>query len=317
MKNIWETVKKPVFILAPMENVTDTVFRQIVNQCGKPDIYFTEFTNVDGILSKGFERVAVRLQHTKIETPLIAQIWGNNPDSFYKAVKKIAPMGFSGIDINMGCPDRSIVKKGSCSALINNQTLAKEIILATKEAAGNLPVSVKTRCGTNQWITEEWLSFLLTLDLPAITLHGRIAKEMSHFPARWEEIGKAVQLRNSMQKSTLIIGNGDVMSYEDGLEKVKTYGVDGVMIGRGVFHNLWIFNPTVNSEAIPIQEKLSLLIKHITLFENTWEGRKPIEILKKFYKIYVLSMPNATEVRTRLMEYKTAEETIAYLRTIM
>lgn len=191
MKNIWQTLslkKKPILIMAPMEDVTDTVFRQIIVNCGKPDLFFTEFTNVSGLVSKnGYEKVARRLKFTKIEKPIIAQIWGNNPKDYEIAVKKIITMGYNGIDINMGCPDRKIVKKGSCSGLINNHELTKEIIETTQKAAGNLPISVKTRLGYEEYQTEDWIGYLLKFNLAALTIHGRFAKQMSKGEANWEE----------------------------------------------------------------------------------------------------------------------------------
>lgn len=315
MKHVWMTLKKPIFILAPMENVTDTVFRQIIASCGKPDLFFTEFTNTDGMFSMGKEKVIERLKFSNAERPIIAQIWGNNPKNYIKASKIIQQMGFDGIDINMGCPDKSIVKKGCCAGLMNNPNLAKEIILAAKEGAGQLPVSVKTRIGYSKIQTEEWIGFLLGQNLDAITIHGRTKKEMSKAKAHWDEIGKAVILRNTMKKNTLIIGNGDVKSYEDALCKQQEYGVDGVMIGRGIFNNLWIFNPSVDPTRLSIRDKLKLLIDHLELFDKTWGSKKPFDGMKKFYKVYTSAMPNASEFRLKLMGFKTPKETINYIKS--
>src|SRR5436190_3288770 len=207
MVNIWQSLKKPIYILAPMEDVTDTVFRRIVMQTGKPDLFFTEFTNVEGMFSKGDKKVNQRLQFTQKEKPIIAQIWGLKPENYFKAGKLLAEMGFDGIDINMGCPEKNIIKKGACSGLIHNPSLAKEIIHATKEAAGNLPVSVKTRIGFKEIQTEKWIGFLLEQNLAALTIHGRTAAEMSAVPAHWDEIGKAVERRSEKKLPTLIIGN--------------------------------------------------------------------------------------------------------------
>lgn len=314
MNNIWNTLKKPFLVLAPMENVTDTVFRQIVAYSGKPDLFFTEFTNADGMCSEGQETVIERLKFQEIERPIIAQIWGNNPKNYIKAAKIIQQMGFDGIDINMGCPDKSIVKKGCCSGLINNPNLAKEIILAARKEAGNLPVSVKTRIGYSKIQTEEWIGFLLEQNLDAITIHGRTKKEMSKVKAHWDEIGKAVVLRNTMKKKTRIIGNGDVKSYKEAMDKHQQYEVDGVMIGRGVLSNLWIFNPSVDPTRLSIRDKLKLLIDHIELFDKTWGSKKPFDGIKKFYKVYTSAMPNASEFRLKLMEFKTPQETITFLQ---
>src|SRR5258708_9488026 len=182
----------------------------MVIKIGKPYLFFTEFTNSAGLCSVGKTSIAKRLEFTPLERPIIAQIWGKEPKHFLKASKMIAEMQFDGIDINMGCPDRKIVQKGSCGGLIQNHELAVDIIHATKEAAGNLPLSVKTRLGFGKIETEKWISFLLSQELSAITIHARTVREMSKVPAHWEEIGKAVALRNQIDKNTLIIGNGDI-----------------------------------------------------------------------------------------------------------
>lgn len=309
MKNIWQTLKKPMMILAPMDDVTDSAFRRLVSEIAKPDLFFTEFANVDGLFSAGNKSVMRKLYFTAEERPLIAQIWGNNPENYEKAAHLIVEMGFSGIDINMGCPERSVMKKGSCAALINNPELTQKIIAATKKGAGGkLPVSVKTRLGTNKIITGEWIGFLLEQDLDALTIHGRTAKEMSAVPAHWDEIGKAVKLRDSLEKQTVIIGNGDVRSMEEAKEKVTQYGIDGVMVGRGVFENVWVFDPNKNPETVPTKERMALLLRHMELFAETWQGQKNFHILKKFFKIYVKGFEGASDVRVALMECKTPEE---------
>lgn len=323
MKNFWKDLEKPILIQAPMEDVTDTVFRQIIVKCGKPDVFFTEFTNVEGMCSKGREKVGKRLIFTPIERPIVAQIWGNNPKNYFETAKLIKLRGFDGIDINMGCPEKSVIKKGSCAALINNHSLAKEIILATREGAGGLrpaegglPISIKTRIGIKNIQTEEWASFLLGLNLDALVIHGRTATEMSDFPAHWDEIGKVVKLKNAMKLPTLIIGNGDVKSLSDAMEKYGKYKVDGIMIGRGIFENLWIFDKNIDPKKISHEEKLKLLIEHITLFDKTWGKTKNFSLMKKFYKIYINGRPDATVLRSKLMEFKTAQETLNFLKSI-
>ena len=309
MKNIWKELKKPIFILAPLDDVTDTVFRQIVGDLAPPDLYFTEFTSVDGMCSElGHEPVTRKLQFTEKERPLIAQIWGNDPEKFFKAAQMVKEMGFDGIDINMGCPEKSVVKRGMCSGLINNPTLAAEIIKATKEGSSGLPVSVKTRIGMREIQTEEWLGHLLKQDLAALTVHGRTVKEMSKVPAHWDEIGKAVKLRDKIAPQTLIIGNGDVESYADGLNKVKQYNVDGIMIGRGIFKNLWIFNKSGKKPDLSLKERLDQLLKHSRLFVETWGNNKSFAILKKFYKIYISDFEGAAELRAKFMETKDLSE---------
>ncbi len=316
MNSIWTKLKKPFFLQAPMEDVTDTAFRQIIAECGKPDLFFTEFTNADGLVSEGKYAVIRRLKYTEIERPIIAQIWGNTPDNYFKAAKLIKEMGFDGIDINMGCPVRAVVKKGFCAGLINNPNLAREIIIATKKGAGNLPVSVKTRIGYNDIKTEEWFTVLLETNLDAITVHGRTAKEMSKVPVHWDEIAKVVKLRDTLKKSTLIVGNGDIVTCDDAYEKIEKYELDGVMIGRGLFSNLWIFNENVRPEDVSFNDKLELLKKHLTLYKQTYGDTKKFDTMKKFYKVYISGIPNASELRLQLMECKTIDETIKAISEI-
>lgn len=304
---IWQQLPRPIFILAPMEDVTDTVFRRIISSVGRPALYFTEFTNVDGFFSSGRTQVTQRLLFTAEEKPLIAQIWGMKPENYFKAAQELEQMGFDGIDINMGCPQKDVISKGACSALINNHALAKEIIQATKEGAGKLPVSVKTRLGLKTNQRDEWISFLLEQDLAALTIHGRTASEMSIPPAHWDEIGKVVEMRNERGLTLPIIGNGDVGSLAEAEEKVATYGVDGVMIGRGIFHNPWLFAKK-KLEDITLEERFDLLLQHVDLFEKTWGNTKPFQILKKYFKIYIADFPGASDLRARLMEAKNGDE---------
>ncbi len=306
--DIWQTIPRPFFILAPMEDVTDTVFRQIIAEIGRPNLFFTEFTNVDGMFSRGESEVTKRLVFSKIEKPLIAQIWGITPENYYKAAKEIVDMGFEGIDINMGCPQEDVIKKGACSALMNNHPLTKEIIQATREGARKLPVSIKTRIGFKTVEIEEWLGFLLEQKLPALTVHLRTVREMSKVPAHWELMPDIVRLRNEIHKDTLLIGNGDVESLIDAKEKVTQTGIDGVMIGRGIFHNPWLFNEKIDIQSITLQDRLTLLSKHVALYEKIWQGKKPYQILKKYFKIYLSGFEGANEMRQEFMLTNTPEE---------
>lgn len=305
---IWDTLPKPLFVLAPMEDVTDTVFRQILLTTGRPDVFFTEFTNVDGLVSQGEKEVAKRLVFTLQEKPIVAQIWGMKPENYFKVAGKLADMGYDGIDINMGCPQADVVRHGACSALMKNHSLALEIIQATKEGSRGLPVSVKTRIGYATIQTEEWIGFLLDQDLPLLTVHGRTVKEMSKVPAHWDEIGKAVSIRNEKKLKTLIFGNGDVQSLGEAREKVREYGVDGVMIGRGIFHNPWLFNETINTETVSLEEKVQLLLKHVTLWQDTWADTKHFPILKKYFKIYVSGFDGAAEIRQEFMQAQNPQQ---------
>jgi nifR3 family TIM-barrel protein len=296
--NFWKTLPKPFWVLAPMEDVTDTVFRQIVASLGRPHVFFTEFTNVEAMANNASKG---RLEFTPSEHPIVAQIWGNNPTSFYEAAKTIKLMGFDGIDINFGCPERSIIKQGACSALIGQEKLVSEIIQATCEGAGGMPVSVKTRIGIKTIVTEEWIGFLLGQKLAAITIHGRTVTEMSDVPAHWDEIAKAVKIRKNQ---TLIIGNGDVKSLSEAREKIYQTGVDGVMIGRGIFENPALFAEKILSK----EEKLKLLREHIDMYEETWGNTKNFQILKKFVKTYISGFDGASEMRMQLMQAKNIDQ---------
>ena len=240
----WKKLKKPIFAMAPMANVTDAAFRRIIAKYGKPDVMFTEFVSCDGLMSVGREKLLVDFMFTEAERPIVAQIFGSKPDNFYKTALLIQELGFDGIDINMGCPDRNIEKQGAGAALMKNPKLAQEIIRETKRGAGKLPVSIKTRIGYNKNILSEWLLALLETEPAAIILHARTRKEMSSVPARWEVIADAVRIRDgydNTKNKTLILGNGDVKDLADAEEKIKATGADGVMIGRGIFGNPWLF----------------------------------------------------------------------------
>ncbi len=330
--SFWEQLPKPFSVLAPMEDVTDTVFRQIILKAGRPDVFFTEFTSVDGICSKGFEKVATRLKFTEIERPVVAQIWGNKPELFLQTAQIIFQMGFDGIDINMGCPDRAVLKQGCGAALSRKEYrgLVGEIIAATKEGSKGLPVSVKTRLGDRK--TEEgWVEFLLEQQLAVLTIHARTAKEMSLVPADWQKIQQIICEYNarlssemlagvpsvmgdmpalSVNKSsrrTKIIGNGDIKHLDD--PRIGGSGVDGVMIGRGVFENPFVF-----VRGLPERQKnLELLKDHLHLWQQTWGEVKHFAIMKKFFKMYVRDFDGAGELRAKLMEANTVEDALKLL----
>ncbi len=324
MNNFWQNINTPVLSLAPMEDVTDTVFREIVlgmSAPGKLNVVFTEFTSVEGMNHPdGRERVSERLVVNESErklldeknVKLVAQIWGRNPEIYNKVARYITEnYQFDGLDINMGCPVKKVIKTGSCSALIGEPQLAREIILATKEAT-HLPVSVKTRTGIKKHQTEEWITQLLETEPAAIILHGRTQKMQSEGEASWEEIGKAVNVRNQVSPLIPIHGNGDIFSMDDALLKVQETGVDGIMVGRGIFQNPWFFNP-VKIETTK-EERIQKLLEHTRLFQKTWGGIKNFNILKRFYKIYLNSFPGAAKLRSDLMEAKDYEDVYRYFK---
>lgn len=295
--------------LAPMEEVTDTVFRQLLCELGKPPLMFSEFVNVRHIYSQGFESAVQAIEYQEFEKPLILQIWGNEPELYEQAADLAYHLGYDGVDINMGCPQPKITKQNACSALINDRPLASEIIRATQAGAkGKIPVSVKTRIGFKQVVTKDWIGFLLDHDLEALTIHGRTSAQLSKVPADWSEIAKAVELRDQMKKSTMIIGNGDVLSLDQAEERVKETRVDGVMIGRGIFQDPWLFNPDRDIIELTKELRLKTLLRHVEIWQETWQGNRHYEQLKRFFKIYCSEFANASELRVRLMESKSVAE---------
>jgi tRNA-dihydrouridine synthase len=308
---------KPFFVLAPMDDVTDTVFRRIVADCAAPDLYFTEFVNVDGLQSAGRERVIKKLQFTAKEQPLVAQIWGKNPENFYTTAAELVEMGFVGIDINMGCPEKTVVKNGTCSALINDRPLASQIIKAVQAGAASaaaktgkapLPISVKTRLGFNE-IDLTWHEFLLSHNIDMLTVHGRTRTEMSEVPAHWDAIGQVRELRDRVAPDTLIVGNGDVISRQHGAGLAVQYGLDGIMVGRGIFHDPYLFAAASPWAGIAPLTRLELYEKHVRLFAETWQyGERPVRTLNRFCKVYINGFDGARELRDRLMAANSTTE---------
>ncbi len=306
---------KPFFVLAPMDDVTDTVFRQLIAELAPPDLFFTEFANVDALQSVGREATLRRLQFTAKEQPLIAQIWGLKPENFYKTAKELVEMGFDGVDLNFGCPDKNVVRNGTCSALIlpQNRELALEIIQATREGAPSLPLSVKTRLGFNE-IDFTWHELLLQQKLNALSIHGRTKKEMSNVPADWEKIGEIRKLRDQLSPTTIVIGNGDVMNRAQGLELAEKYGLDGIMIGRGIFHDPFVFTASSPWPNYTKEQRLALYRRHVELFEATYKKQeRKIHVLNKFCKIYINGFDGAKELREQLMKASSASELLDIL----
>jgi tRNA-dihydrouridine synthase len=320
---IWEKLPKPFFVLAPMDDVTDTVFRRVVAECAPPDVFFTEFVNVDALQSQGREATLKRLRFTDKERPIIAQLWGLKPENFRKSAAEIADMGYDGIDLNFGCPDKNVVRNGACSALIlpENRELALEIIQACREGAPALPLSVKTRLGFNE-IDHSWHELLFKQTLNALTIHGRTKKQMSKVPADWDEIGLVARLRDSLSPSTKVIGNGDVLTRAQGVELAEKHGLDGVMIGRGVFQDPFVFADPLASGSpwtdYTKEQKIALYRKHVELFAKTWKsplasGERKVHTLNKFCKIYINGFDGAKELRDKLMNAKSTDELLELL----
>ncbi|MFZ2205357.1 MAG: tRNA-dihydrouridine synthase [Minisyncoccia bacterium] len=330
VKNFWNELKAPFFCLAPMADVTDCAFRQIIAKYsrhgkvgGGPDVFWTEFVSADGLAHpEARKKLVIGLKFSKNEHPIVAQIFGSNPDNIRSAAALCAKLGFDGIDINMGCPDKTIEKQGSGAASIKDPKHALQIIRAAKEGSGGLSISVKTRIGYNKNEIETWIPELLKENLAALTVHLRTRKEMSLVPAHWDLMPRIVELRNKINKDTLIIGNGDVLNLVDAKEKVKKSGCDGAMLGRAIFGNPWLFDSApkrsdlknlkrsdLDEVHIPtIKEKLKVLIEHTKLFEKTLGKHKNFAIMKKHYKAYCNGFEGAKELRIKLMEAENAKQ---------
>lgn len=308
--NIWETLPKPFFILAPMEAVTDTVFRHVVKQAAAPDIFFTEFTNATGWVHAGEKAVRGRLYKTDDEHPIIAQIWGGEVDDMSQLAAHCRDLGYDAIDINMGCPAKSAIKSGG-SALIRDPELAARAIEAAKTAG--LPVSVKTRLGytkIDEW--SDWLTHLFQQDIVNLTIHLRTKKEMSKVPAHYELIAEIKKLRDEIAPHTLLTINGDVRDRAHGLELVEQFGFDGVMIGRGIFHNPFAFEHEPREHTR--EELLDLLRLQLDLYDQYQSVlQRPFDTLKRFFKIYVRDFEGAAELRDQLMHTKSTDEVRALI----
>ena len=315
--NFWQNIKKPIMVLAPLADVTDPAFRRIIAKYGKPDVMWTEFISADGLFLGGYDHLIKDLAFTEAERPLIAQFFTAKPEMMKKAAELACDLGFDGIDINMGCPDKSVEKQGSGAAHIKDYKRAQEIIRAAMEGAKkdgkNLPVSIKTRIGYNKNELETWLPALLETEPAVVTIHARTRKEMSNVPARWGHVARAIEIRNNFKNKdgkgsqTLIFGNGDVVDLDDAKKKAEETGCDGVMLGRAIFGNPWLFNKEKNRENISILERLNVMVEHTKLFEEHLPY-KNFATMKKHYKAYVNGWDGAKELRMKLMETKNADE---------
>lgn len=319
MESFWQRLPKPFFVLAPMADVTDPAYRKLIAEMGKPDVTWTEFVSADGIYhmrdKKGIadsENPLMRdLAFTERERPIVAQLFSSNPEAMAYTASLCAELGFDGVDINMGCPDKSIEKQGCGAAMIKTPLKAVEIIAAARTSG--LPVSVKTRIGYNHEAIDEWLPVLLAQNLPALTVHLRTRKEMSKVPAHWDLMPRIIALRDAISPDTLIIGNGDVADLADAKRKVAQTGCDGVMIGRGIFGNPWVFAGRTVEDTSP-EERLEALIT----FAHDFEAMRPAKsfhLVRKHVKAFSTGFDGAAELRAKLMETTTASELESTIRT--
>ncbi len=343
--NFWQALKNkkdatgvPFFAVAPMADVTDAAFRRLIAHHGKPDVMWTEFVSANGLMSGGRKVLERDLVFSEMERPIVAQLFSSDPEKMEQAARLCAELGFDGIDINMGCPDKTIEKQGAGAKMITTPETAVSVIAATKRGAGTIPVSVKTRVGYNHIEIKDWVSLLLQQDIAALTVHARTRKELSKVPARWEYLKEVVALRDKIAPQTVVIGNGDVTSLADGKMKAAQSGVDGVMVGRALFGNPWFFDErraiiatlpqkrsklvrtfgflsqlfetkrsAPQSATIPITttERLTVMVEHTKLFEELLGDIKSFSIMKKHYKAYCTGFPGAKELRLELMEHAT------------
>ncbi|EVJ80076.1 tRNA dihydrouridine synthase [Staphylococcus aureus] len=311
-ENFWSELPRPFFILAPMEDVTDIVFRHVVSEAARPDVFFTEFTNTESFCHpEGIHSVRGRLTFSEDEQPVVAHIWGDKPEQFRETSIQLAKMGFKGIDLNMGCPVANVAKKGKGSGLILRPDVAAEIIQATK--AGGLPVSVKTRLGyyeIDEW--KDWLKHVFEQDIANLSIHLRTRKEMSKVDAHWELIEAIKNLRDEITPNTLLTINGDIPDRKTGLELAEKYGIDGVMIGRGIFHNPFAFEKEPREHTC--KELLDLLRLHLSLFNKYEKDEiRQFKSLRRFFKIYVRGIRGASELRHQLMNTQSIAEARALL----
>lgn len=309
MNHFWRRLKKPFFVLAPMADITDIVFRNFVLRYSRPDVVYTEFVACKELLSPQRRRPFMRhLGYSEQERPIVAQVFGAEPEHFFAGAQRIRALGFDGMDINMGCPDRRVEKQGAGARLMQDPQRAQTIIQAAQAGLDGLPLAVKTRLGYHTIDTAPWISALLAAKPDVLVLHGRTRQEMSEAPAHWDEIALAAGMAHDA--GVLCVGNGDVESREQGEEYAQRFGVDGIMIGRGVFGNPWVFAPRAERSE---QEKLRALACLITQFSGFWKATKNAGLLKKHFKRYVDGFPDSLALRGELMESRSSTEAITTL----
>jgi len=312
MSGFWDKLKKPIMTLAPMADVTDAAFRRIIAEVGKPDVMWTEFVSADGLAlapESGRKKLLKDLEFSEIERPIVAQFFTSSLENMEKASQLAADLGFDGVDINMGCPDRSVEKQGAGASLMKNTKLARELVKAAQRGAPNLPISVKTRTGYSKPDLENWLPEILEENPAVVTVHARTRKEMSKVPARWEFVKLAVELRNASGKETLILGNGDVKDLTEARMRIEETGCDGVMLGRAIFGNPFLFSKKKCPEGIEgLKLKLKVLVEHTKLFEELLGEYKNFAVMKKHFKAYVSGFDQAGELRAKLMKTNNASE---------
>ena len=297
---IWRSLPRPFFMLAPMANVTDTAFRQIIAAYRRPHLMVTEFTSCEGLCSAGRDRLLRELQFSQQERPLLVQLFGSRPETFYECGRLARELGFDGVDINTGCPDRAVVRQGAGCALIGDEQRIAAIVAATKEGAAPLPVSVKTRLGIDRDTLDEWLPMLLATHPAAIAIHARTMREQSAVPAQWDAITRAVEIAHG--SGVPIVGNGDVRDLRHAAQLAAATGADGIMLGRAILGDPWLFSERVHKSELPIDTVLGVMLEHARLFERLLGGVRNFVEMRRHFKAYVAGFPQAKRLRVALME---------------
>ncbi len=303
-----------------MEDVTDAAFRRLIAKYSSPDmprVMYTEFTSADGLLladAEGQKKLRKKLLFSESERPIVAQLFTASSERMESGAKLCAELGFDGFDINMGCPDRAVEKSGCGAALMKNPAVARELLRAAKRGFRG-PVSVKTRIGYNKDELDTWLPELLAEEPAAIHIHARTRKEMSDVPAHWDAIARAVKIRDSLGSQTLIVGNGDVKDISEARARAAETGCDGVMLGRAVFGNPWLFSE--RADAPNPKERIQALLEHLTLFDELLGGTTHFATMKKHFKSYISGWDGAKELRTKLMETQDAPSARAILTEVV
>lgn len=327
-----EKPHRPLFVLAPMADVTDIAFRTVIQEVGSPDVFWTEFVSADGLVRatpEGKEKLKKDLLFSKEQHPIVAQLFTANPDHMFQAVTLCRELGFDGVDINMGCPDKTIEKQKCGSAMIKHPELAKAVIEAAKKAATvegvrDFAISVKTRVGYNKPELDTWIPVLLDAEVDLITIHARTRKDMSKVPANWDYVRQVVEMRDTWvkahpdKKAPLIFGNGDVETVRDGYDRAFESGADGVMIGRAMFGNPWFFRDMETPDDVQVptrKERIETLARQVELFDTYLRDAKSFAVMKKFFKTYMTGFDDAPEIRKVIMEMETAGEVIGFLKS--
>jgi tRNA-dihydrouridine synthase len=313
--NFWNTLPRPFFVMAPMEDVTDAAFRRMFARHGKPHVSYTEFTSADGLVlapEPGKTKLLKKLLYSDGERPIVAQLFSAIPERMEIAARLVQDLGFDGVEINMGCPDRAVEKQGCGSALINDPERAISLMRAARRGAPDIPLSVKTRIGYNIDELERWVPQILAEAPAALTLHLRTRKEMSDVPAHWDRMPVAVAIRDRLGVETRILGNGDVQNIADARAKAAASGCDGVMLGRALFGNPWLFS---EHNASP-EERIAGLIEHLEIFDELLSTTTHYAVMKKHFKAYINGWDHAKDIRARLMETEQISDALSILKSL-